>query len=397
MIESILLALTTAVLSSLSSGFEAMFIALNIYDISKINIPAKKYSKIEFIIINKRIFIFLFLFLNTLWNVLFAIAVFNIFVSLNVPEILSGVISILVITPFLFIFSEVLPKAIFRKYKDRIIILTYPVFLPIAGLGSLIFRKKPDDQTSFEHIVATLQKEFESDEYSTITDILKNTAEIEYLKLRDVMSKIDEVGVVSPSTKLKDVFDYFRGKEYVIVAENLKVLGFVKIQDILKLKGEKISKATVLEVLKKPSIVVYEDFQFSRIMQYENINLEELIFVVNDLGNVVGVISKNEILSTILDTVVKVKSKDITKRTLIAKGEDKVVDILEMLGKNVSKFLQEYPKLNESNVNGLILSLNGFLPKVGEKIKFDEITFEVVEVSEFSVEKVRVRYEKVFR
>lgn len=390
MIENILLALTTAVLSSLSSGFEAMFIALNIYDISKINIPAKKYRKIEFIIINKRIFIFLFLFLNTLWNVLFAIAVFNIFVSLNVPEILSGVISILVITPFLFIFSEVLPKAIFRKYKDRIIILTYPVFLPIAVLGSLIFRKKSDDQTSFEHIVATLQKEFESDEYSTITDILKNTAEIEYLKLRDIMSKIDEVGVVSTSTKLKDVFDHFRGREYVIVAENLKVLGFVKIQDILKLKDEKISKAAVLEVLKKPSIVVYEDFQFSRILQCENINLEEPIFVVNDLGNVVGVVSKNEILSTILDTVVKVKSKDITKRTLIAKGEDKVVDILEMLGKNVSKFLQEHPKLNESNVNGLILSLNGFLPKVGEKIKFDEITFEIVEVSEFSVEKVRV-------
>lgn len=390
MIENTILALTTAVLSSLSSGFEAMFIALNIYDLSKINIPEKKYRKIEFIIINKRIFIFLFLFLNTLWNVLFAISVFNIFVSLNIPEILSGIISILVITPFLFIFSEVLPKAIFRKYKDKIIILTYPFFLPIAGLGSLIFRKKSDDQTSFEHIVATLQKEFESDEYSTITEILKNTAEIEYLKLRDVMSKIDEVGVVSPSTKLKDIFDNFRGKEYVIVAENLKVLGFVRIDDILKLENQKILKARVSEILKKPSIVVYEDFHLSKIIQDENLSFEEPIFVVNDLGNVVGVISKNEILTTIVDTVVKVKSKDTNKKTLIANGGDKVVDILEMLGRNVSKFLQEYPKLNESNINALILSLNGFLPKVGEKIKFEDITFEIIEVSDFSIEKVKV-------
>ncbi|MFN4245493.1 MAG: DUF21 domain-containing protein, partial [Brevinematia bacterium] len=194
MLGYFIVALITSVLSAITSGLEAMFIALNVYDLSKFNIPNNRYKRIEFIVINKRIFIFVFLLLNTVWNVIFSISVFFIFLSLSISEIISLILSVIVITPFLFLFSEVIPKTVFRKYKERILISIYPIFLPLAFVGRLFFRKHRENPLSLEHIIAVIQKEFEEGDYSFISEILRNVSNIEGVIAKNVITPINLVG-----------------------------------------------------------------------------------------------------------------------------------------------------------------------------------------------------------
>ncbi|MCX8028941.1 MAG: CNNM domain-containing protein [Brevinematales bacterium] len=385
----ILLAIITAFLSALSSGFEAMFIALNIYDISKINMPSKKYKLVEFIVINKRIFIFIFLFLNTIWNVIFSISIFEIVKSFNIPDIVSGIISVTFITPFLFIFSEVLPKAIFRKYKEKIIIYTYPILLPFALIGKLIFRKKSEDVLSLENIISTIQNEFEYGEYSIITEILKNLSNIEDITVKEISIPINQVGVIQTDAKLPEIVENFGGRNYVIVVDKINPVGYITIEDILRL--DDMSRFNVKNLLRKPSIIVYENTLLTKLIKDFNIDLKEIIFVINDMGLVVGIISYKEILNTMLNTITEIDRKEKTTKSFIAKGDDKLQTVLEKIGKNPEKLYQEYTWLKNINtLNGFIISINNFLPIAGERIKFEDITFEVLDVSGYKINRVRI-------
>jgi len=388
MFEYIVIAIITSILSALSSGFEAMFIALNVYDLSRINISNKVYNKVEFVILNKRIFVFLFLFFNTIWNVLFSISVFYIFLSLNLSEIVSGVLSVAVITPFLFIFSEVLPKAVFRKYKDRIILFLFPIFLPIAFLGRIFGPSKTEDM-SFEHIISTIQKEFEEGEYSAITETIKNIANFEDLVVKNIMKPITEVGVVSVSDSLEKVLMSFDGREFVIVMDGMKPLGVLFVEDVIKMLG-KNKLGPIAEIIKEPSRVVCERCEVSRFLE-EEFRDRDIVFVVNDSGVLVGVVSYMEIFDVLTRVITDIKKKDRVGNTFVVDGDESISSVLELAGKNYSKIEAEYPWINEfDTVSGIILYVNGGLPKKGQKIKFSDLSFQVLEIDNFKISKVKV-------
>lgn len=387
MIEYVVIAVITSILSALSSGFEAMFIALNVYDLSKINITNKVYKKVEFIILNKRFFVFLFLFFNTIWNVLFSISVFYIFLNLNLPEVVSGVLSVAVITPFLFIFSEVLPKAVFRKYKDNIILFLYPVFLPIAFLGR-IFGPSKDEGMSFEHVISTIQKEFEESEYSVITETIRNVANFEDLVFKNIMKPITEVGVVSIRDDIERFLETFDGREFVVVMDGVRPLGIVFVEDVIEILSK--GRESIKEVIKNPSKIVCERCEVSRFLEGE-FSDRDVFFVVNDSGVLVGVVSYIEIFEVLNRIVTDVRKREGVGNSFVVNGNESIVNVLELAGKSYSKIEAEYPWVNEfDTVSGIILYLSGELPKVGQKIKFSDLTFQVLEIDGFKISKVKV-------
>ncbi|MEN2998900.1 MAG: CNNM domain-containing protein [Brevinematia bacterium] len=390
MIEYILIAVITSILSALTSGFEAMFIALNIYDLSKLNITSRKYKKIEFLILNKRIFLFVFLFLNTIWNVLFSISIFYTFLKLNLPEVVSGVLSVIVVTPFLFVFSEVLPKALFRSYKEKIILLTYPIFLPIAFIGSIVFRKNSEDTISFEHIATVIQEEFEESEFPTISEILKNIASLEEINLKNIMLPIKEINTVSPNTSLKEAIDTTSEKDFIIILNRTDPVGFVNLRHISSKFPKTDPLGNITNFARKPKYIAYEGLEVSKLFESE-IDFKEPIFVVNDTGTLVGIVSYEQILITLIKAISETRRRETTTKSLIVDGNESIFTVLEILGKNPSKAESEYPWIRVNNtVSGIIMTINGFLPKIGQKIKFSDITLQVLEISGFRISKVRV-------
>lgn len=378
-------ALISALLSALFSGLEALFIAISVYDISKINIPEKKFRQLEFLIFNKRIFIMIFLFLNTFVNVLFAISVYFIFLNLSLSEIVSGLISVVLITPFLFLFSEVLPKVFFRKNKEKILLLTYPLFLPIAFFNKLLPSKKNYEESSFFHILKVIQEEFDYEEYSYLQNILENVLRSENLKLKSIMKPLNKLDIVFFGSKVRDVIKKSLSSKYVFVSDGNSVVGYVDVYDLFKSNSSELS-----EFIKKPEVVVFEDTELSRIFAVD-FDLSKPIFVVNDVGLVVGVLTYSEIYD-VLSSIVVQNNKPKGQRSFVVSGDEKLLNVL--LSREISlysKLEKEYPWFEEfSTVNGVIMYINKFLPKVGDEIRFGDIVFKVLEVSDFKVEKVRV-------
>lgn len=390
MIAFIIIAIITSIMSAISSGIEAMFIALNIYDISRMNIPEKKYKNIEFVVLNKRIFILLFLFLNTIWNVLFSISTFYIFLHLGISNLVAGILSVAFITPFLFLFSEVLPKAIFRKYKEKIILLTYPIFLPFAFIGKIIFKKTSYESMSFEHILEVIQNEFEDSEYSFITEALKNMSEIEEIYIKNIMLPIGKFPVVSINAKIKDIINTSINEEFIIVMDNIYPVGFITIDKLIDELSKNNSDRSISDLIEEPDLAVYENMELSKFLE-KNYDFSKPIFVVNDTGTLVGVISKNVIIKTMIKIISDIKKKTKNINQLIVDGNENIFTVFETIGKNISSLEKEYSWIETINtVSGLILTINGQLPKVGQKIKFSDITFQILEINGLRISKVKV-------
>lgn len=387
--EYFIVAVITAILSALSSGFEAMFIALNIYDLSKLNVGDKKYRKLEFIVINKRIFIFIFLFLNTIWNVLFSISVFYIFLALRLPEIVSGIFSVLVVTPFLFMFSEILPKAVFRKHKEVLLLLTYPVFLPFAFLGKLIFGKSSEDTFSFTHILSVVQKEFEEGEYSLIADTLKRIARLEEITVKTAMSTIDRVGAVCMDISLREAIGKL-GSEFLIVVDGMRPLGFLKVEDVLSELVRGKNCRIRQDLVRSPKSIVYEKMYLTKLLE-ENVDLREPVFVVNDVGVVVGVVSWENVVRVLLESICGVKDRRSVSDSFVIDGSERMFYVLELVGKDRSKVGIESSLDATSTVSSVILSKTGVLPKPGQKVRFLDLVLRVVEVSGFRISRVVVK------
>ncbi|MGC8964890.1 MAG: CNNM domain-containing protein [Brevinematia bacterium] len=385
--QYLIVAVISSILSALFSGFEAIFIAVSVYDISRFSIPEKKFKQLELLILNKRIFIMIFLFLNTSVNVLFSISVYFIFLSLNLSEIVSGIISVGIITPFLFLFSEVLPKVFFRKYKEKILLLVYPILLPIAFLNKLFPSRHDYSETSFFHILQVLQKEFDYSEYSLVQEILRNILNSENIKVKNIMKTIDKVDVILINEKVNDVIKNINfSSQYAFVSNGNNIVGYIVISDLFNNISYKVK-----DIFRKPEYVFSEFAEFSKVL-ISRFDFRKPIFVVNEFGLVIGVITYLEIYEVIKSFITK-EDEPIKGKSFVVDGNDKLSEIL--FDKNESLYYvleKEYPWIREvSTVNGIILYLNEVLPKEGDEIRLGSIAFKVLEVSEFMVKKVRVQ------
>jgi len=386
--ELIFLSLVFAIISAFASGIEASIIALNIYDISKLDLSSKKLRKVESIILGKRVLIFFLLFLNTLSNVGFSISTYFAFLRFNLPEWLAAVLSILFITPFLFVFSELIPKLVFRHYKENVILAISWLLYPLSLLNNLL--PSSNSNQSFTHVISVIQGELDEEEDREAYEFLTAMLNIEDYTVKELMIPISEVPVLFKDMSIGEVVEYIRDSKYskILVSDGFKVVMYTNIRDLIYLpKNKKLG-----EVSRKIERVFYENLPVRELIDGKSsLALDEFGVVVDDTGVPIGVFDMEIFASNILDIILIDKAKGYGKRSFILNGNTSLRYLFNILGMLYENVVEKFPCVSKiSTLNGLILELNKSMPKVGDKIEFMGVTFEVLKVGDYSVEEVKV-------
>ena len=320
---------------------------------------------------------------NNIVNILASSAATIYFVN-NFGEDLGAMLSTCVITILLLIFGEISPKSIAKEKSEGFCLLTAPllniiikVMMPlnfVFGLWKFVLSKiiKPsdDDNTTEEEVIAVIDSAAQDGEIDKDEKVmLHNVIEFNDIEVRDIMTpRLDIVGVDIESSVdiIRDTFintGYSRLPVYDGDLDNIK--GVVNLKDFNKNKN--------IEEIMRPVIFVPEHKLISNMLRELQDNKRHIAIIVDEFGAVIGMITLEDIVEEIVGDIwdeheeVIGDIEKINDSEFRIRGSANIEEVFECLN------IENEDDVSVTTVGGWVMQLLDKIPKVGDKIRYNNL------------------------
>jgi Mg2+/Co2+ transporter CorB len=314
-----------------------------------------------------------------------------------------------VMTLVILVFAEMTPKTIAAYYPERVCILIVQpiyilikVFYPIVRVLSAISKKII--------VLAQLDKSG-LEPISTVDEIaamIQVGAEEGILQKRDeemlqAVLALDRISVESVMIPTRDTVAFEINAPYEEVLTGVKksefsrypiykekkgeVSGFMHIRDLLRWRGA-ATEFSLRKIMRSASYVPegktvrqqLVDFQKSRV---------HLAFVVDEYGEVVGIVTLEDILEEIVGEIEDEHDRFLRRIQPQYDGSFLVDGSLSI--RDLNKWLRwDLPEDGYQTIAGLVLTLLGHLPEIKEEVQGEGFSFRVEEMFEKAITRIRV-------
>ncbi len=328
------------------------------------------------------------------------------FFGSNSIALLLGVT--IIITVFVLIFGEFIPKTLFRLFSNELLYkLAFPIrffiwllFIPTRMMSATsnlflkyVLRAPEEDVTTVlsrvdleEYINDNLSEKEDIDK-----EILTNALNLGQYKVRDCMVPRNEVITVDISEPLETLVQIFiktKISRIIIIDGDIeKVKGYVHHQQLFT--NPTSIKKMILPISFVPDAMGLKDLLNTFIRERNNISC-----VVDEFGGLAGVITLEDILEEIFGEIEDEHDDE-------GYYEEQVSELEFVLaGRHEIDYLNEkyefinLPEGEYHTLSGLIVTNEESIPSEGDEIEIDNYTFILESVSETRIEKVRLKITK---
>ncbi len=313
-------------------------------------------------------------------------------------------IDTIIITLFILIFAEFLPKSIFKAYSNEILsTLAIPIYLfkiilriPTLIFTSLstfilkyIFKTKVEEE---DIQLTRIDLEHYIDENITEDDdiekeMFQKALNLDHLKARDVMIPRTEIVAIDKSASKKELIELFKESKHsrIIVfdgdIENL--LGYIHHQQLIREDFDKIEDH-IMPVPFTPETMNARNLLLTFIKDAQNISI-----IVDEYGSIAGLITLEDLIEEIFGEIEDEYDKEDTIEKKLNSNEFLFSGRLEIDDINESYDLH-IPEGEYNTLSGFLVTHLGKIPEKGDEFIFDEYIFKVVKVSKKKVELVKM-------
>lgn len=329
-------------------------------------------------------------------------------------KFLSTSVSVLLITSVFIVLSELVPKRIAFSQPEIIackiitpLLIVLAVFKPfvwsLSKLADLILNifgvsLVRNEKMTFEEVSAVLDEGaktglLQAKEHTLIENVFSLTDrtvlsamttknDIIYLDVNDNKEKINEKILVHPHSRF-----------LVCDTELDNLLGYVDSTKLLhnSLKGEsqefnreKLKQQGLKTIVTIPDTLTLLDV-LDKFREYR----EDIAVVINEFGNVVGLITLNDVMATIMGNVLLADNETThlivqrAENSWLIDGKAAIEDV-----KNLFEW-QELPGFgNYETMSGFLMYMMKCIPKKAQSVEFNGILFEVVDVDGYRIDEV---------
>jgi magnesium and cobalt transporter len=247
----------------------------------------------------------------------------------------------------------------------------------LERLSSLLMRQ-PEDR---EQLVALLHNAYDrslldADALSMIEGVMQ----VSDMQVRDVMIPRSQMDVVdiseSPEKFIPYVIKTAHSRFPVVDQGKDNVIGILLAKDLLRYyAGEEFN---VREML-RPAVFIPESKRLNVLLKEFRANRNHIAIVVDEYGGVAGLVTIEDVLEQIVGEIEDEYDFDETEDNIIldrtgrfrVKAVTPIEDFNEKLGTHFSD--EDF-----DTVGGLVTNKFGRLPKRGEQIGFDGVSFQVL-------------------
>jgi len=320
---------------------------------------------------------------------------------------LSFLIQVVVITFFLLLFGEILPKVYANRYALKFSrIMAYPlnisekILRPVSFflIRSTSFVQKKFAQKRKNISMDELSNALELAENSLIEDrnILKGIVKFGSIYVREIMTSRVEVVGIEIETDFKKLIEiiiesgYSRIPVYENNLDNIK--GILYIKDILPHLHK--PRTFKWQTLIRPSYFVPETKKIDDLLKEFQSNKIHLAIVIDEYGGSSGIITLEDILEEIVGEITDESDEEesiytqIDANNYIFEGKVSLNDFYKIL--DIDEHIFDEIKGDADTLAGLILEIKGEFPHKNEKLKFKKFEFKIVAVDTRRIKKIHV-------
>ncbi len=317
--------------------------------------------------------------------------------------VVFGVIALLdQLIPFMLVARHDEPEVILQKWLPVLRFCVYaalPLTFPVL-ISTTIARllETPDEKEEPPTAQEELQELIKAGERAGLIErsegkLLEAVVDFRDKVVRAVMTPRPEIAAIEVNASIEDFRKLFRERRqsrFPVYSGDLDhIEGIVSVQAVMELTREEESRAS-LRALVRPVPFVPETKLIHELLRELQSSTIQMAIVVDEYGSVSGLVTiedlVEEIVGEIRDTI-EPHSHDISKEadgTYLVAGHTELAQVADQL--HVPLEGKDY-----STVAGLMLAQLGHVPSAGEKVEVDGATFTVMEASQRTVLKVRMK------
>lgn len=227
-------------------------------------------------------------------------------------------------------------------------------------------------------------------------EILRGIVNFGTLTVADVMRPQNEINSVDATLNFNDLLIYIKKSGFsripVYHENSNKVLGLLYIKDLLPYLNEgkqfhwkKLLRSVYYVPDSKKIDLLLKEFQEKRV---------HMALVVNDAGDVSGIITLEDIIEEIIGDIhdefdeVGAYYKKIDEKTLIVDSKIPINELCRLLDVDPTVFADV--KNETESLGAVLLEMQDELPKIGDQIVLDPLTFIIEAVDHKRIKKIRV-------
>jgi CBS domain containing-hemolysin-like protein len=228
----------------------------------------------------------------------------------------------------------------------------------------------------------------------TLTErrMIEEIVSIKKREVNKIMIPTNEIVAFDFNKPLKDVLAAFRKYHYsrypVFFNTMDQIVGIVYIKDVVPFWRE-CADYPVVEFVRFPHFVYEDRSALDVFLELQRLRLS-LGIVIDEFGGVSGIITLEDIVEEIVGDIED--EFDKRKKPFIEKQTDSIFIVNTRMG--IDDFAEYFDvSIDEddvSTVSGLIIKNADRIPKVGEKIKYKNLLFEILEGTRRKISKARV-------
>ncbi|HWH04242.1 MAG TPA: hemolysin family protein [Gemmatimonadales bacterium] len=318
--------------------------------------------------------------LTTLGVLVAGAAVPALFLELT-PTFL-GIVTFAAVVPVFVVASYVVPRVLGRRWAERIVSRTLPVIKWLStALGPFLPRRDP----STRHALAAMLTGAGSDALAGVDELEVVSGVLAFADrpVRDVMTPRTAIVALPGGTAAGEAAHVFLQSgysRYPVLGKSLDdIVGVTYSKDLLWLDpNAPIPVRPILTVLSgRPAADLLLEMQRGG---------ARLAVVVDEFGGTAGVVTFEDLLTTLMRDLFPTEPKAPEKETPVLEIEG---------GAPVERLLERFGHPREARgaqtVGGYLTQLLGRIPKAGERITVEGLEFDVVAASTVRIERVLVR------
>lgn len=343
---------------------------------------------------------------NNLVNIAISVLATGLFVHYYGER--GELITILVLTPFLLLFSEISPKSYAAKYPEKMsflvlqpiramIWLMAPIIWVVMGFSRMMTYLLPGEGGSRPVI--------SEDEIRTLITVGEQTGvvaknqrkmlhgvfELSQTRVRDVMIPRTEVVGIEVGSSYAEVLPLVqqsRHSRFPVYRGSLdNIIGIIHSKDILSLLDR--PESFFLEQIVRPPYFVPESKRIETLLQSFRKRRIHLAVVVDEYGGVEGIVTLEDIVEEIVGEIQdEYDDEDVLLRELepgryLVDGSTALRAINRRFGLSLSEE-------HVTTLAGLMLRLLGTIPQEGDRCQSNGAVFTVLKVVDRRVEEIEM-------
>jgi magnesium and cobalt transporter len=248
----------------------------------------------------------------------------------------------------------------------------------LERLSALIMREPEDREQLIELLRSAYERNLlDADALAMIEGVMQ----VSEMQARDIMVPRSQMDVIdineSPGQFIPMVIQTAHSRFPVIGTNKDDVLGILLAKDLLRYyAGEE--EFNVREML-RPAVFIPEAKPLNVLLKEFRKNRNHIAIVVDEYGGVSGLITIEDVLEQIVgDIEDEYDFDDIEDNIVQEKGGQHRVKALTEIADFNSVFGTTYDDEEFDTIGGVVLQRFGRVPKRGEQISFDNLTFKVL-------------------